>query len=261
MSEQSPALSITKAIGEAVGPAICAYVTAGYPSRETFPQILRSVGDAADVVEVGVPFTDPMADGLTIQNASLRALEAGVTLEWIIDLLQAEAPGLAAPHLLMGYYNPFLAHGLDRLGESLRRSGTAGLIVPDLPIEESGPLDGVLQACDIALVQLVTPTTPPERLSRLAKSSRGFVYAVTATGVTGGRVELGPDDLAYLGRVGKSADLPVLAGFGIRHRDQVAAIAPYVDGVVVGSALLEAIDNGDDPGTFIESLRLSEVPA
>lgn len=252
--------AITAAIEGSSGPAICAYLTAGFPELETFPGMLRSVDSAADVVEIGVPFTDPMADGLTIQRASHVALENGVTLDWILDLLRDEE-GLEAPVLLMGYYNPFLAFGLDELGEALASAGVAGLIVPDLPLEESEPLRTVLEPRGLGLVQLVTPTTSRERLARLAASSSGFVYAVTTTGVTGGNVDFADSDLEYLERVRGASSLPVLAGFGIRERRQVEALASHVDGVVVGSALIDAIEEGLDPGEFVAGLRTTGVPA
>lgn len=214
---------------------------------------------AADVVEVGIPFTDPMADGLTIQDAGRVALEQGVTLGSILDILGDLEGELHAPHVLMGYYNPFLAFGLERLASEMMRVGTSGLIVPDLPLEESGPLTEVLGPMGRALVQLVTPTTPEHRLSRLVSASQGFVYAVTMTGVTGGRSELGPGTLEYLHRVREASSLPVLAGFGVRERGQVEMLAPHVDGVIVGSALIETIDRGDDPGEFLLGLRPSAV--
>lgn len=259
MTEAKGADAVTAAIEAAEGPAICGYVTAGYPSLESFPKILRSVASAADVVEVGVPFTDPMADGLTVQKASHTALANGVSLPWILETI-AQAD-LEAPILLMGYYNPFLAFGLSELGAALTSSGVAGLIVPDAPLEESGEIGSALDPLGLALVQLVTPTTPPDRLRHLARASSGFVYAVTTRGVTGGDVEFSDDDLAYLGRVRDASSLPVMAGFGIRRRAQVEALAAHVDGVVVGSALIDVIERGEDPGGFLSSLRPSGVPA
>jgi tryptophan synthase alpha chain len=257
----SGAISITKAIKGADGPAICAYVTAGFPTLEGFSDQLLSVAKAADVVEVGVPFTDPMADGLTIQRASHLALENGVNLNWIIETLATGNAASEAPILLMGYYNPFLAFGLDRLGGSLAEAQVSGLIVPDLPYDESADLRGALDPHGIALVQLVTPSTPAERLSRLAEASGGFLYAVTTTGVTGGETAFDEDSLDYLARVRAAAPIPVLAGFGIRDAGQVNELAQHVAGVVVGSALIDAIDRGEDPGGFVDGLRLKEVTA
>lgn len=258
MSDLSGAGAITRCIREASGPAVCAYVTAGYPTLETFPSVLESVARSADVVEIGVPFTDPMADGLTIQQASRVALSNGVTLDWIFELLSST--DLAAPHLLMGYYNPFLAFGLDRLGRAMAGSRTSGLIIPDLPLEEGGPVRDVLEPDGRALVQLVTPETSPDRLQRISSVGGGFVYAVTTTGVTGGEVQLPVAALQYLDKVRAASALPVMAGFGVRNRAQVTALAPHVDGVVVGSALIEALRRGEDPGAFLAELRPAGVP-
>ena len=250
---------IRSAVEAAPGPALCAYLTGGFPDPATFPDTLEAVSGAVEVVEVGVPFTDPMADGLTIQEASRRALSAGVTLEWILDILAEMKARLAAPSVLMGYYNPFLAFGLDRLAARMAEAGVSGVIVPDLPLEESGPMTAALDEHGLGMVRLVTPSTPPRRMARLAAASRGFVYAVTSTGVTGGEAGIGQGMIDYLGRVQAASKLPVLAGFGVRHRRQVEALAPHVDGVVVGSALVEAVNRGDDPAVFLNGLRPGEV--
>jgi len=255
----SSAERITDAITAASGSAICAYLTAGYPTPDRFEHILPAVAGVADVVEIGVPFTDPMADGLTIQQASHQALLNGVTLEGILTALTGVE--LAAPHLLMGYYNPFLVFGLDRLVESMKVAGTAGLIVPDLPLEEGLELRSALDEAGMALVQLVAPTTSVERLERLGAASRGFVYAVTTKGTTGGATTFDRPTLAYLDRVKSATELPVLAGFGVREPGQVAQLAGHVDGVVVGSALIDAIDAGQDPAEFLVGLRPTEVGA
>jgi tryptophan synthase alpha chain len=249
--------AVTTAIEAAGGRAICAYVTAGYPTLDSFPGILEKVASVADVVEVGIPFTDPMADGQTIQKASHEALSQGVNLGYVFDTLADTA--LRAPHLLMGYYNPFLAYGLDRLVTSMSEVGTSGLIVPDLPIEESSELSESLAAAGAGLVQLVSPTTPQDRLRKLAAASEGFVYAVTTKGTTGGATAFDEEVLAYLDRVAALSDLPVLAGFGVRDRSQVEALSGHVSGVVVGSALIDAIDRGEDPAGFLEGLRPAEV--
>jgi tryptophan synthase alpha chain len=248
-----PVATITKAIEDADGHALCAYITAGHPTPEAFPGILSAVATSADVVEVGVPFTDPMADGLTIQQASHEALAHGVNLDSIFDTL--EGADLTAPHVLMGYYNPFLAYGLNRLVARMGVAGTAGLIVPDLPLEESTELRSLLEIHGYGLIQLVAPTTPPDRLRTLAEASRGFVYAVATKGTTGGATRFDQEILAYLDRVKAVSALPVLAGFGVRERSQVVQLAGHVDGVVVGSALIDAIGRGDDPARFLADLR------
>ena len=235
-------------------PAIIAFLTAGFPRREAFITTLARVATVADVVEIGVPFTDPMADGMTIQRSSRAALEQGVTLRWILESLgRAERP--AAPLLLMSYLNPLLAYGLDRLADAAQRVGVAGFIVPDLPYEESAELREALEPHRLALVQLVTPVTPPERLAMLCAASQGFVYAVTMTGTTGKSVEVPDDVLTYMDRVRAASEVPVCAGFGIRSSEQVARMRGHVDGVIVGSALVEVLERDEDPARFLESLR------
>lgn len=255
MSE--PAAPITAAIESAGGSAVCAYITAGYPSPDAFAGLLSAVARAADVVEVGIPFTDPMADGQTIQRASHAALTHGVNLDLIFSTL--ESVELDAPHVFMGYYNPFLAFGLERLVDRMVEVGTSGLIVPDLPLEESADITTSLEKRGLGLIQLVAPTTPPERLRKLAGASRGFVYAVTTKGTTGRATSFDSEVLGYLDRVKEASQLPVLAGFGVRERAHVAELCRHVDGVVVGSALIDAIDRGDDPAEFIDGLRPVEV--
>jgi tryptophan synthase alpha chain len=237
--------------------ALVAYITAGYPSLAGFRRDLGRIAEAADVVEVGVPFTDPMADGLTIQRASRAALEAGVTLGWILDEIQAMDPPAAAPVVLMSYLNPLLAMGYEKLAARAQRSGVAGFIVPDLPLDESGELDEALASRGLALVQLVSPVTSDERLEMAGRSSRGFLYAVTVTGITGGDAGKGGDLAAYLQRVASHSRVPVCAGFGVRSSRQVTEIGRLVPGVVVGSALVETLERGEDPAFFLARLATS----
>jgi tryptophan synthase alpha chain len=238
-------------------PALVAYITAGFPRRQGFRELLQSIATEADVVEIGVPFTDPMADGTTIQRSSRAALEQGVTLQWILSELTAltAATKLASPLLLMSYLNPLLAYGLDRLPQDAARAGIAGFIVPDLPLEECSELRSALDAHGLALVQFVTPVTPVERMKVLSEASGGFLYAVTMTGTTGKNVAVPTEVLDYFARVKKISPVPVCAGFGIRTREQVARLATCVDGVIVGSALVEALERGDDAAAFLRSLR------
>jgi len=249
-----------EAIGQAIravrgGPALVAYLTAGFPTLAGFAADLKRVAAAADVVEIGVPFTDPMADGMTIQRASHAALANGVSLPWILEQLGALAPRPSAPLLLMSYLNPLLAFGLERLPAAARGAGVSGFIVPDLPFEESGELKAALGREGIALVQMVTPVTPPARLATLCAQAQGFVYAVTMTGTTGKNVAVPDAVLEYLERVRAVSRVPVCAGFGIRGREQVARLAAHVDGVVIGSALVELLERGADPVEFLAGLR------
>ena len=234
--------------------ALVAYLTAGFPSREKFVEHVRAIAAGADVVEVGVPFSDPMADGVTIQRSSQVALSQGVTLRWILESLQA-MPRVDAPIILMSYLNPLLAFGYARLGEVAARAGVAGFIVPDLPIDESEELSKALAPNGIALVQMVTPVTQPERLKQVCAGSQGFVYAVTMTGTTGKRVEVPDEVLGYLDRVRAASPIPVCAGFGIRAHEQVVRLRDHVDGVIVGSALVEVLERNEDPGAWLNKLR------
>src|SRR6266566_2353096 len=173
-----------------------------------------------------------------------------------VILAELEQIGVVrAPLLLMSYLNPLLAFGLERLGERAARAGVAGFIVPDLPLDESSELRAALDAQQLALVQMVTPVTEPQRLAQLCAGSQGFVYAVTMTGTTGGQVALPEELIGYLERVRASSPLPVCAGFGIRSREQVERLRGHVDGVVIGSALVEVLERGDNPTEWLGALR------
>ena len=236
-------------------PSLVAFVTAGYPEPREFLTVLRSVASAADAIEIGVPFSDPMADGVTIQRSSQHAIEHGVSLTWILDELARRDFELSAPVLLMSYLNPLLAFGYERLAKRAVEVGVSGFIVPDLPYEESAPFAAALEPHGLALVQLVTPATPAERLRRLCAASQGFVYAVTRTGITGGESTLPAETTQYLAAVKAASPLPVCAGFGVRRADQVALLGAHADGVIVGSALVEVLERRADPAVFLRSLR------
>jgi tryptophan synthase alpha chain len=235
-------------------PALVAFLTAGFPLRERFREHLAAVAAGADVIEIGVPFTDPMADGMTIQRSSREALRQGVTLQWIFDELLA-MERVATPLLLMSYLNPLLNYGYERLAAASVAAGVCGFIIPDLPIDESAGLRAALDPHGLALVQMVTPVTPPERLARLAAASQGFVYAVTMTGTTGRAAAETSGLGAYLGRVRAAATVPVCAGFGIRSREQVERLRGQVDGVVIGSALVEVLERGEPVQEWLAGLR------
>jgi len=251
----TPGEKISAAIRQAPGgTAIVAFVTAGFPSRDSFRQHLAEVGNEADVVEIGVPFTDPMADGMTIQRSSREALRQGVSLRWLLDELGAMTRP-KAPLVLMSYLNPLLAFGLESLAERSARAGVCGFIVPDLPFDESEDLRAALAPHGVALIQMVTPVTTPERRARLCAATQGFVYAVTMTGVTGRTAAVPAEVQSYLDAVRADAKLPVCAGFGIRSRAQVEQLQGHVAGVIVGSALVEVMENGQDAAQFLRSLR------
>lgn len=253
-----PHEKIAARITAAKRPALIAFLTAGYPSKNGFLDSLLAVSNVADTIEIGVPFSDPMADGVTIQRSSETAIANGVSLRWILDTLrQFENPN-DTPLLLMSYLNPLLAYGFEQLAEDAMAAGVSGFMVPDLPNEECEPLRTALSQHGLALVQFVTPATPRERLQQLCHGSQGFIYAVTKTGITGGQSDL-PEDLAeYLANIKDEASIPVCAGFGVRSVDQVKKIAAHADGVIVGSALVEVLESGDDPALFLQGLRPTE---
>jgi tryptophan synthase alpha chain len=254
----TPRDTISNAIRQAAAqgrPAVVGFMTAGFPDQAGFRASLMAIASTADVVEIGIPFTDPMADGMTIQRASRASLEGGFTLPWLLAELEAMQPRPQAPLLLMSYLNPLLAYGLDKLPAAVEKAGVAGFIIPDLPYEESAEMRAALDSRGLALVQMVTPVTPPERLKMLCEASQGFVYAVTMTGTTGRNVAVPEDVLAYMDRVRAVSPVPVCAGFGIRSAEQVARMQGHVDGVVVGSALVEVLERREDPAAFIKSLR------
>jgi tryptophan synthase alpha chain len=253
-----PRDTISAAINTATAegrPALVGFLTAGFPSRRQFRENLEAVAAACDVVEIGVPFSDPMADGSTVQRASFVALADGVTLPWILEEILGMPRPRTTPILLMSYLNPLLSFGLDNLPRAAGQAGVAGFIVPDLPYEESGDLKTALDREGLALVQMVTPVTPAPRLEMLCRAAQGFVYAVTMTGTTGKSAEVPEEVLDYMDRVKRFSQVPVCAGFGIRSHKQVARFAPHVDGVVVGSALVETLERGEDVRAFLASLR------
>jgi tryptophan synthase alpha chain len=242
-----------KAANDAGRTAIVPFITAGYPEPKDFISTLREVASAGDVVELGIPFSDPMADGMTIQRSSFEALKKGVSLKWIFDELES-AGDIGVPLIMMSYLNPLLAFGYEALAERALENGVCAFIVPDLPYEESRDLRAALEAQGLGLIQLVTPATPDDRLKILCAASRGYVYAVTITGITGGDAGL-PDDLAeYLDKVASVSALPVCAGFGIREAKDVANVGKHVAGAIVGSALVEVLERGESAADYLNSL-------
>lgn len=238
--------------------AVAIYLTVGFPERARTGRLLRAALDGgADLIELGVPFSDPMADGTTIQRASETALRGGIRLDDCI----AEGAALVAERdatvVLMGYLNPFLRHGPERLAADCVRTGIAGVIVPDLPAEESADLDTVLIPADVARIDLYAPTTPDDRLARLLPSARGFVYCVSLTGVTGARAVLSDDVRPFVERVRAHTSLPVAVGFGISGPEHVRALRGVADGVVVGSAAIDAVARGGERALreLVRSLR------
>jgi tryptophan synthase alpha chain len=222
------------------GAALIVYVCAGDPSLdETERLVPQLVAAGADIIEIGVPFSDPIADGPVIEAAAVRALAGGTTLRRILGMVaRLREGGLETPLLLMTYMNP-----LQRLGGLgvVAESGIDGLIVPDLPHDEAPPLRAEAEAAGLDLVGLAAPTTPPDRLRAIGASATGFVYYVSVTGVTGARADLPPDLPAQLAQARAASSVPVAVGFGIESPAQARALAPHADGIIVGSALIKAL--------------------
>jgi tryptophan synthase len=220
------------------------YVTAGYPRPEDcVPVLLAMEAGGADVIELGVPFTDPLADGATVQAANQVALANGVTFEACLRFVaDARAAGLTAPVVLMGYYNPILAHGDERTARDAAAAGIDGFIVVDLPPEEAGPFLAACRANDLSFVPLVAPTTEEDRVEKLAAVADAFIYCVSVTGTTGG-AHVAVDTLPeFLARIRRHTDLPLAVGFGITKRADVVAVGKVADAAVIGSAIIAAID-------------------
>jgi tryptophan synthase alpha chain len=224
--------------------AIVVYLTVGYPDRAATSALLRAALDGgADVLELGVPFSDPLADGATVQRASEIAVSQGISLADCLAEGSTIVRERDATVLLMGYANPFLRYrgGLAAFASDAARAGVAGIIVPDLPAEESAEFDTALEPQGLARIDLYAPTTPDERLARLVPRARGFVYCVSLTGVTGARRALGADVADFVGRVRRHTSLPIAVGFGISVPEHVSALRGVADAIVVGSAALDAV--------------------
>ena len=227
------------------------YLTAGDPDRETSLELLASLAAAgADVIEIGMPFTDPMADGPAIQAASLRALKAGMTLPAVLDLVRRlRRDDGATPLVLMGYYNPIHSYGSERFLRHAREAGADGLIIVDLPPEEDEELCLPARAAGLDFIRLATPTTDEARLPHVLENSAGFLYYVSVAGITGQKAALAERVAPEIARIKRHTDLPVAVGFGIREPAQAAAIARIADAAVVGSALVDIVQaHLDDDG-------------
>ena len=220
--------------------AMAPFVTAGDPDAATTADILAALDRAgATLVELGVPYSDPIADGAVIQSSYVRALVGGMSLDRLFTMMQGVAPRIATPVLAMVSYSIIFRRGIDRFVAEAVEAGLAGFVVPDLPIEESEELDRACRAAGLALVRLVTPTTPPDRAERIARQSTGFLYCVSVAGVTGARTALPEGLVDRVQWLRTKTDVPILVGFGISTPEQAAAVAAVADGVIVGSALVK----------------------
>jgi tryptophan synthase alpha chain len=243
--------------------ALVAYIMAGDPSlEETRRLVVEAEKRGADAIELGVPFSDPLADGPVVQRAGLRALASGTTLPRVLETVATLRTQVGLPIALMTYYNPVFVFGLKGFARTAVDAGVDGLIVPDLPYEESGPLRAEAEPAGLDLVQFVAPTSTPSRVKAIARLSRGFIYLVSLTGITGERRELPRDLDAQIRTLRLVTTKPVCVGFGVSTPEQAAAVGKLADGVIVGSALVRLIERHagtpeliDQFGTVIESLK------
>ena len=235
--------------------ALIPFFTAGYPCLDKFTSDLIAISEVGDVVEIGIPFSDPMADGMTIQRSSHQALQNGVNLKWIFNQIESVSEKIQAPLVMMSYLNPLLAFGYEALAKRAKSVGVGCFIVPDLPLEESHDLRTALEGMDLGLIQLITPATPKQRMIELCAASRGFIYAVTMTGITGSEQGLAPNLKNYLDQITALSKIPVCAGFGVRSAEDVKMIGCHASGAIVGSALVEAMESESDFVGFLEQLR------
>jgi tryptophan synthase alpha chain len=242
--------------------ALIPFITAGDPDLATTRALaLEMAARGADLLELGIPFSDPLADGPTIQAASNRAVKGGVHLAEVLKLAGELRRETEIPLILMGYYNPILQYGLERTAQEAGTLGVDGFIIPDLPLEEAGPWRVAAAKAGVAPILLAAPTSGPERIRAMGRLTRGFLYYVSVTGITGARTELPPELIAALQEVRSLVKCPLAVGFGIATPEQVKWLAPYVDGVVVGSAIVSRVARLRGPallkevGDFLAALK------
>jgi tryptophan synthase alpha chain len=239
--------------------ALIAYVTVGYPSIEATKKVVPLLAESGcDIVELGIPFSDPLADGVTIQRASFAALKNGVTPQLCLDLAGELSHKVSTPLVFMTYFNPVFHYGLKEFCQACAKSGVDGLIIPDLPPEEGTDLETAARSHGLDLIYLLAPTSTEERVKLVAEKSRGFIYLVSVTGVTGARDKLPQNLAAFAARVKKLASQPLCVGFGISTPEQASQIARIADGVIIGSRIIQLMEKDDSflsVGNFIRDLR------
>ena len=245
--------------------ALMPYFTLGYPDRETSLAIIEAIAPYSDLLELGVPFSDPLADGPTIQHSTQVALEQGTTVAGCFEMLRTlRQRGVKTPACLMGYYNPMLAYGLEQYVQDAHDAGAQGFIVPDLPPEEAAELVDVAGAAGMATIYFLAPTSNPRRIAQVAAGAQGFIYLVSVTGVTGARSDLHHDLADFVARVRTQTDAPLAIGFGISTPSLAATVGALADGVIVGSALVNAVDAAANKpqaaADFVRSLAAALEP-
>lgn len=232
--------------------AVAPFLTVGYPDVETSEALAEVIIDSgADLLELGIPFSDPLAEGVTIQKSSFRALRHGVNVATALEVVtRLRSKNIDAPLIFMGYYNPFLSYGLESFVRAASGAGLDGMIVADLPTEEAGGFKDLCNESGMYLIPLLAPTSTDRRIARACKDANGFIYCVSLTGVTGARTDLAGDLPDLVRRIRLHTDLPVLIGFGISNREHVETVGRFADGAVVGSALLDAIGTAPQGGVL-----------
>ncbi len=234
--------------------ALIIYLTGGFPTIEESIENIRRVAEAgADIIEVGIPFSDPIADGKVIQYSSNIAISGGATLEKIIDSLRDVK--IDIPLVIMSYINPLIAYGKERLFKKLNEIGISGLIIPDLPVEESEEWKMLSKKFGVDMIFLVSPTSPEERIRKIAEYSEGFIYCVSVKGTTGERNELPKDTDKYIERVKNNTNKPVAFGFGISNEKQIELLRDKVDGIIIGSRVIKGIIGGEDITNLIKNFK------
>jgi tryptophan synthase alpha chain len=228
--------------------ALMPYFPLGFPDADTSLDVIVAMADAgADAFEIGLSFSDPLADGPVIQRATQIALERGITVaKSLVLIAELRARGVAQPFLLMGYFNPMLAYGLERFVNDAAAAGVDGLIVPDLPPEEADDLDRLCADRGLGLIYFLAPTSTADRLKLVAEKARGFIYLVSLTGVTGARSKLADNLGAFVDRVRHATSTPIAIGFGVSTPEQAADISRFADGVIVGSRLVQIVDRAEN---------------
>jgi len=240
--------------------ALIAYITVGYPSLDaTLKAVSLLAKSGCDIIELGIPFSDPLADGATIQKASFRALENGVTPQLCLEVAGQLSQSVEIPLVFMTYYNPVFSYGLTEFCGACAKVGVDGLIIPDLPPEEGSALEAITQKHGLDLIYLLAPTSTEERIRLVVEKSRGFIYLVSVTGVTGARDRLPADLEAFVSRVRALATQPLCVGFGISTPEQAGQIGQIADGVIVGSRIIQLMEDEENfmlsVGNFVKGLR------
>lgn len=240
--------------------ALMPYFTIGFPDQPTSLAVIEAIAPHSDLLELGVPFSDPLADGPTIQRSTQIALENGTTTAVCLQTVRTlRQRGVTTPIMLMGYYNPILAYGQGKYVTDAAAAGVDGFIIPDLPPEEAAELETLAAAAGLALIHFLAPTSNPARIANIVKRASGFIYLVSLTGVTGARASIQADLANFVGRVRAQATVPLAVGFGIGTPEQAANVGQMADGVIVGSALINAVNQAaDKPAAakqFVQSLQ------